>query len=293
MKIRLLSISFILALISCFKLSYAGEKIVNFEIKPSKTDPEIRSFNSPHIIQYDKLAPQGKLLLFLSGTGGKTEDGPEDFLKVAIKQGYRVINLSYVDTPAVWMVCGTKTNVTDGDCAEKFRLKRIFGENTTPLISDEPQDAIMNRFTKLLEYLVDYDKNGNWGFYLENNVPKWNEIAIAGHSQGGSMAAFIAKRKLVARVITFSGGADHGYGGKLADWFFQKSITPPGNWYGAYHVAESTAKEISKSFKALAIPDNHVFPLSSGVRPGKKAHGEVIRNLIYEPQWIEMLGKGN
>lgn len=267
-------------------------KYLSFKIKPSDTDPSIKNFDVPHFVQYDKGARQGKLLLFLSGTGGNTEKGPADLFLTAVEQGYRVINLCYIDTPAVWKLCGTKLTSSDPDCAENFRIKRIYGENVTSVIPDEPQDAIMNRFTKLLIYLAKFDKGGNWSIYLDNNYPKWDLIAIAGHSQGGSMAAFIAKKVSVARIISFSGGSDHGAKGKMADWFFRKSATPPERWYGIYHTQEPTAEEILKAFQALAIPEKQVYPFSSEVRSGKKPHGEAIWNPVYKPKWIEVFGKG-
>jgi hypothetical protein len=269
------------------------KNVIQLKIKPSKTDPAIKVFNSPHLVLYDPTIKQGNLLLFLPGTNGEADKGPADFFAAAIQLGYRVISLSYIDTPAIWRTCTTERLAQNANCAEECRIKRIYGENTTSLISDEPQDAIMNRFVKLLIYLENSDKKGNWGMYLENNIPKWNQIAVTGQSQGGSMAAFIAKRELVARIISFSGGSDHSSKNKIAGWFFQKSVTPPDRWYGVYHVAEPTAAMIAKTYKAMGIPDDHIFPLNLEVRPGKKPHGEGITNIAYKRQWIELLGIGN
>jgi hypothetical protein len=266
---------------------------IQLKIKPSATDHTIRNWDSPHLVIYNPAMKQGKLLLFLPGTGGIAEKGPDDLLATAIEQGYRVINLSYIDNPAVCGVCIGSTLENDALCAEKFRMKRIYGDNTTSIIPDEPQDAIMNRFTKLLIYLTNTDKKGNWEIYLENGAPKWDQIAISGSSQGGGNAAFIAKRVLVARVISFSGGWDHASRNKIAGWYYQPSVTPPERWYGAYNIAEPTAAIILRTYKAMAIPENHIYPLSLEVRKGRKAHGEGIRNPGYKQQWIEMLGVGN
>jgi hypothetical protein len=268
-------------------------KVVQLKIKPSKTDPTIRVFNSPHLVLYDPSIKQGNLLLFLTGTNGEAEKGPTDFFAASIQLGYRVISLCYIDTPAVSNTCIGRNLNEDDNCAEEFRIKRIYGENTSPLISDSPQDAIINRFTKLLLYLSDSDKKGNWGMYLENGAPKWDKIALVGQSQGGGMAAFIAKRVLVARVVSFSGGWDHSAKNKIAKWYFQKSITPPERWYGTYNIAEPAAKTIALTYKAMAIPDDHIYILNLEVRPGKKAHVEGINNIAYKRQWIELIGIGN
>ena len=269
------------------------KKVVIFKIKPSTTDPAIKVFNSPHLVLYDPSINQGKLLLFLPGTGGVAEKGPSDFFETAIQQGYRVINLSYINNQAVSAICLGQSLANDSNCAEKFRIKRIYGNSTTSLIPDEPQDAIMNRFTKLLIYLADFDRQGNWGMYLENGVPKWDKIAVAGQSQGGGMAAFIAKRVLVARIISFSGGWDHSAKNKIAGWYFQESVTPPDRWYGTYNIDEPAAATIAETYKAMAIPENHIYSLKFEVRPGHNAHGEGLKNPAYKQLWIAMLGVGN
>lgn len=280
--------------ISCslINLSYAADSILTLKIKPSQTDPAIKVGNSPHLIEYNTSAKPGKLLLFLAGTGGVAENGPKLFFSTAIQQGYRVISLSYIDTPAVSTTCIGKVLADDGDCAEEFRIKRIFGQNTTSVIADEPQDAIINRFVKLLTYLASTDKQGNWGKYLENGAPKWDQITVAGQSQGGGMAAFIAKRVLVGRVISFSGGWDYSGKNKIANWYFQNSTTPAERWYGTYNVAEPAAAKIAATYKAMAIPEDHIFALKLDVRPGRKAHGEGISNAAYKLQWIQLLGSG-
>lgn len=269
------------------------KKLTKFEIKPSATDSLIKAADIPHFVLYDSSIKQGKLLLFMPGTNGIATKGPSEFFATAIQQGYRVINLSYINYPAGAITCFGQPLADDPDCLEKFRIKRIYGENATPLFPDEPQDAIINRFTKLLIYLTNFDRQGNWERYLENGVPKWDEIALAGQSQGGGMAAYIAKRTLVAKVITFSGGWDYSARNQIAKWYFRKSVTPSNRWYGIYHVKEPKSATILASYKAMAIPNNHIYPLALEVKEKEKAHGQGIRNTIYKSQWIEILGMGN
>ena len=269
-------------------------KLIVFKIKPSDTDSTIKNANNAHLIIYDASVSQGKLFLFLPGTHGIPEKGPKYLFKTAIEQGYKVINLSYIDEQAVASICRGKTLANDPNCTEKFRNQRIFGTKPTSLIPDEPQDAIVNRLTKLLIYLKDFDRKGNWGIYLKNDGSlNWTMITVAGQSQGGGMAAFIAKRCLVNRIITFSGGWDHSSTGKIANWYFQPSITPPDNWFGTYNIKEPTASIIYETYKAMNIPENHIYPLNLKVRKGKRAHGEGIRNIAYKKIWIKLLGDGS
>lgn len=268
-----------------------GFTVLNVE--PAKTDSRIKEANTPHLVIYNKAAKPGKLLLFMPGTGGIAIRGPKGLFSVAVNQGYHVINLSYINRPAVAQICRGKVLSKNSKCTQEFRTKRIYGGNDFYLIDDEDQDAIVSRLTKLLIYLSENDKHGNWDNYLEGGKPKWSEIAVSGQSQGGGMAAFIAKRERVARVIDFSGGWDYSAKNKIASWYYNESITPLNLWYGTYHVTEPMAKIIDESYKAMGIPEDHIYPFSLPVPEGKKGHSNGVRNIGYADQWIELLGKGN
>jgi len=227
------------------------------------------------------------------GTGGIALKGPKSLFATAVNQGYHVINISYINTPAVAQICRGKVLAENSNCTEEFRTRRIYGNNNFSLIDDAPQDAIVNRLTKLLIYLSEHDKTGNWDAYLENGTPKWSQIAVSGQSQGGGMAAFIAKEQLVSRVVDFSGGWDYSDKPKIAKWYYSTSVTPSDVWYGTYHVTEPAAKIIRESYEAMGVPENHIYPFNLAVPEGKKGHSNGVRNIGYVNDWIELLGKGN
>ncbi|MBU2995417.1 hypothetical protein KO500_03190 [Cellulophaga baltica] len=264
-----------------------------FEIEPSKTDARITEANTPHLIAYDTTIKQGKLLLFMPGTNGIALRGPKKLFLTAIEQGYRVINISYINTPAVARICKDENLEADAKCTDAFRTRRIFGTNEFPLIADQPYDAIENRLVKLLQYLSKIDKDANWNMYLNGDHPNWEEIALAGQSQGGGMAAFIAKDHLVARVIDFSGGWDYSAKNKIATWYAKKSTTPLDRWYGTYHAQEPMAKTIRETYLAMKIPERHIYAFDLDFPEGKKAHSNAIRNINYKKEWIDLLGRGN
>jgi hypothetical protein len=179
-------------LLQAFLLPWAAAEPVELSVKPSQTDAAIVQGDDPHVVRYESTCKSANLLLFLPGTNGEPSAGPIEFYRTAVAQKYRLISLSYIDTPAVAQVCTAARG--DPLCAEKFRQKRVFGEDITALISDTPADSIVNRLTKLLQYLAATDASGGWSQYLYNGRPQWERIAVAGQSQGGGMAAFIAKR---------------------------------------------------------------------------------------------------
>jgi len=139
---------------SDFSNNRLPEAVLQFEIKPSITDPSITNADTPHMVIYNPDIKQGKLLLYIPGTNGIATKGPIAFFTTAIEQGYRVINLSYINTPAIAQICRNEPLANCEDCAEKFRQYRIYGDNTFSLVDDKPQDAIVNRLTKLLKCLI-------------------------------------------------------------------------------------------------------------------------------------------
>lgn len=261
-------------------LSLVADSLVTYRVIPQETDPAIGRFNDPHVVVFDRSAPpSAALLLFMTGTGGKPGN-VSDFLNIAAAQGYRAVSLAYNDVPAVIAVCPRDP---DPGCSAKVRQKRIFGDDETRRIDDVPAESIVNRLTKLLVKLDRDHPAEGWGQYVDNGAPKWERIAVAGHSQGAGMAAYIAQRKRVARVILFSSPWDfYGRDRQLAPWVFAgPGATPDDRWFGAYHKRENTAALIARAYKALKIPEPHirVFTLEPGRILGENPyHLSVVGN---------------
>lgn len=282
-------------------IDFSGYEVL--KVKPSEADPSVRKWDSAHIVLYDKAIKNNKVLLWLTGTGGSTDHYPQSFFKTALDQGYRVIALSFMSIPGVSQICIEDYLSKNVDCAAEFRRKRIYGDNIFQPIPDQYQDAIVPRLTKLLQYLSENDKEGGWSQYLDQSTgkPAWSKIAIAGQSQGGGMAEFIAQHESVARIISFSGGWDYSdsKARKIAGWYSQKLITSPQNVFAAYHVKEVAAAELAEICKELHIPSENVFALDQPIiqqtkkrTPSNPYHVEGIKNPVYKPVWIKMLGSG-
>jgi hypothetical protein len=270
-------------------------------VKPSEADPSITAYDQPHLVFYDPQVKNDKILLWLFGTGGTTDSFPVKFLKTALVQGYRVVVLSYITDPAVANTCNGKVLPTDPGCPVEYRRKRAYGDNNFTLISDKPQDAIINRFVKLLAYLAKTDAGGEWSQYLDATgaKPNWDVVAIGGQSQGGGMAEFIGQNEKIFRVVSFSGGWDYSDSKtkKIADWYYNKNVTPMAQWYATYNVNENSAKSISEICVALKIPADHVFALDKPLlNPNNKSdnpyHGDGVHNPAYKDIWVTMLGSG-
>jgi acetyl esterase/lipase len=274
--------------------AFCEEQPVRKLVLPSETDASIRDADLHHLVLYRKSSEPGRLLVFLPGTNGVASKGPQAFFDTALQQGYRVVSLSYNNRLAVAQVCRGNELLADAECARKFRNKRVFGHNDTPLIPDQKQDAIVSRLAHLLAYLVKSDPEAGWDSYLQEGEPVWSQIAFAGQSQGGGMSAFIAKKVAIHRVILFSPGWDYSAAGKIANWYSDSSATPPDRWYGAFNAGEAAAQDMEAAFKAMNIPEGHIdrWPsVSSDSRISN--HGDGVGNSAHAAHWLEMLGKGN
>jgi len=150
---------------------YAQKKVYNFldsskykvlEVHPSATNNAITRWDSVHVIYYNPKITNNKLLLWLTGSGGTGINIPRDYFKTALEQGYRIIALSYFSRPSVAAIARGNNLKKNKDCAADFRRRRIYGDNNFTMIPDQPQDAIIPRFVKLLQYLSKTDPDANW-----------------------------------------------------------------------------------------------------------------------------------
>jgi predicted esterase len=246
-------------------LPAAAERIVH-TVPPNEADPSVTRFllNSIVIFERPASAP-APMLVFLPGTGADPAR-LQVFLGVAVDVGYRAIALSYDNEPAVMQVCSRQP---DPSCSENFRSSRLFGGTDTP-----PQESIVARLTKLLQFLdFRYPEEG-WREYLTDGAPDWQRIAVAGHSQGGGMAALLAKRMAVARVMLLSGPPDWIMPGRdPAPWLGAPGATPSDRWYGLYHRDEQLAAALQRAYAALGLTPSNIRVVS--LTPGAEVTGPV------------------
>jgi len=272
----------------------SGERLL-YEIKPSATDPAIRRFDEPHVVIFEAATPAtAQLAVFMPGTDGRPARAAK-LLRVVAEQGYRVIGLEYDDTPAVVQVCPRSPSPL---CSADFRRRRIFGDADARVVDNPPSESIINRLVKLLQYLAKEHPEQGWDGYLTGDAPAWDRIVVSGLSQGAGMAAYIAKRVRVARVVLFSSPWDYSeHPPTLAPWLIEPSATPPERWFAEYHRRERTADLLAQAYKALGIPANHVLifdlglPEGNGSRSDNPYHGSTIHVAEYAPQWRILFGR--
>ncbi len=233
-------------------------------VRPSETDPQIATFDTPHRIYLrpadsdGRAAPapaRGQLLLWIPGTvaptpegnapapaepnaAGNGREGAEAFCRLAARLGYHVISLRYPNA----LSASAARNDEDGAEFERFRLAIIEG-GASKHITIPRAESIEHRLVKLLQHLAKTRPDESWNKFLAaDGTIKWSLIAVAGQSQGGGHAALIALRHRVARMVAT--GAPKDFNLKLdapAAWLAQKSATPKTRFFAFNHVQDRQA----------------------------------------------------
>jgi hypothetical protein len=302
-----LLLPFVLA--SCGRAEAIWDSVV-----PSRTDSDIQTFNTPHSICVDRsillngAGDRHELLLFLPGTGGHGR-GARMFLEDAAELGYHTIELMYPDDHSA-SECDFDR---DPHAFEAFRLAIIQGGSSTRMTIPR-QESIENRLEKLLLYLQEKRPLEKWDQFLEDGRVAWENIAVAGQSQGGGHAALIAIRNKVARVIMF--GAPRDFSQALyrpATWYSEHSATPHDRFFAINHQQDRQGCTFSEQLQNEAAlhmndfgapadvdleipPYRHSHILTTNY-PGTRvdsmtAHGTAINDrnaAVFRAAWLYML----
>jgi len=257
-----------------------AHRVVHF-VSPQDTDPAIDQFLQDHYALYNRAVPQnGKLFVFFPGTFAR----PSDYqwvLDEAASRGYRVIGLEYPSTTAnprqssVVQLC---TRDADPACYGRVREARLRGGDLGGLDSVTPANSIVNRLVRLLGYLQQQYPDEGWDAFMPGDQIDWSRVAVGGHSQGGGVAALIAKQYPVARVAMWSGPADYvPLAGTFATWMLEPSATPIDRYYGLVHESERGARGILGGYAALGL-DRYGAPVgvAASTPPSPDAHVLVV-----------------
>lgn len=203
--------------------------LLNRQVRASETDPEIPFELARHQVWINpNCNPRGLLLLHLPGTF----DNPSRtslFPALAANNGYHVLGLKYPNDLSAQTACREST---DPDCYENFRREIVEGTDLHPDIEVDAANSIENRLRKLLQHLATAFPAEAWGQYLIGQEIQWNKVVVSGHSQGGGHAGFMAKDRVLARVIMFASPNDYdAVNEAAAAWTSAPHLTPDSAYY--------------------------------------------------------------
>jgi hypothetical protein len=222
------------------------------QIVPALTDSAIDVSSDPHVAVNPSpvITPAGKLFVFLPGTGG-IPTRQQLILATAAAHGVHAIGLAYPNDSAVGVLCADDV---DPDCFWDVRREVITGVNTSTRVHVTPANAIVNRLERLLSYLQAQYPSEGWGRFLVDGRIDWQQVTVAGHSQGGGHAGVLAKLVSLHRVVYFSSPADwRQVANTPATWLSRPNVTPASRHYAFIHEQDQLVPQWQARANWIAI----------------------------------------
>jgi hypothetical protein len=248
--------------------------------------------------------PRAPLVVFLPGSN-MTPDKHDLVLKTAAYAGYRTIGLSYDNTHNIDAICAPAAVFSSctSDCYASKRDEIILGTDLTPDFDVQPADSIVERLFTLLAQLYaddigDGTNDHGWDAYfsplLAVPVPitvaniRWDQIIIAGFSQGAGHAARMSKAFLLHGAFVIDGPGDMCVNGAsellAAPWLTGADASAGRPRYGAMHAFWFPAFDLAEgeapaTWTALGLATNGMANLDEigTSRPGPIAGLPEIR----------------
>lgn len=245
----------------------AAPNLYEYLIAPSATNANITLYNSNHYVSVDtRTTLKNKLFVFLPGTTGSPE-----FYKLIVKKaaalGYHAIGLMYPNGGEMYTAASTNTdNTLFGRC----RQETFDGSDQTLVLSVNSNNCIKGRLNKLLVYLKQKYPSLNFGQFINGSDVTWSKVTLAGHSQGGGHAFYIAKKVAVEKAISFASMDWNTLLGKSADWVKQAGLTPVTKYYSVnsindelfgYANVQTQLNDLGMSGSSVSL-DNNSAPYS-------------------------------
>jgi hypothetical protein len=203
----------------------------------------------------------GPLLLFLPATRARPADY-QRFLGTALQDGYHVLGLDY------WNLGKTLSGTCQADphCYGTVQRNRFDGSRPSAYSAVQPSGSIVSRFRDAIAYLDDHDPGGGWGRFVQGDSDiAWRDIVVAGHSQGGGEAAYIAHIRAVQGALMFSSPVES-LGAEHAAWMDRPGRTPVDRMYAIDDVRDVFGPRIRGSWKVMGL-DGATGPFRTDTAP--------------------------
>jgi hypothetical protein len=232
-----------------------GDCLTLHNIKPHDTDSAITTALEDHYVWIDNCVPTNeKLLVFMPGAT-QTAGSYQDVQRVAAAAGYHVIGLMYPNGVNLATACAEPDHAPADTCFDNARRQILDGVEPSNVTTVDVPNSINNRLTKLLQHLATSFPDEGWERFLLGGAPKWSQIAVSGHSQGGGEAAMIAKLNVTDRVVLFSAvpDTDTGLVSPTAPTWEYGHATPTDRYWGLAHDKDPRYAAINKGWCALGM----------------------------------------
>jgi hypothetical protein len=195
-----------------------------------------------HAVVDTRVAPRGRLVIYLMGYGAPLFDRLGDY-------GLHAIQVHYANK---WFSIIPAKARDDGTSLGKMRLEAATGEDYSPLAALAPPDGMMERARQFVRWLAQEHPQGKWEQFLTADGAglRWEKVIMCGSSHGATTAARFAIHQKVDRVVMFCGPRD-----QLESWQGFPSATPANRFFGFSHVLDGgwTGDHYCRSWQMLGL----------------------------------------
>jgi len=283
-------------LITAVPASQGPYPLLTKRLTPSWEVQQSTAKGSQVIAIRQKVNQSGPILFFFPATGARTNQYVS-FEQTAAQQGYHVIAVPYANLHTERSLC---TN--DPFCYGDYHQAQLSGQPPAEG-RPRPKSSIDDTILSSIRSLEKSDPQGQWGVYLHNNSIRWSQAVVAGHSQGGGVAAYIAHIYAVKGVIMLSSPNDidpqtH----TIATWLTSKSATPINRYLGFLDTHDVYAYSTRTAWKAMFGPITTTSVDATKQYTGRflatsiprfpdrlTAHFAVAQDKRYVPAWSYLL----
>jgi hypothetical protein len=266
-----------------------------WSIDPPPTDPAISPDSvSPHLAYAPTVAPVGRLAVVLAGTGAATSNFGE-ISSTLRARGFHVVVLRYSNSLATLSACPDSVALSQPECLRTFRAEITFGAGVAdptgaaydhPLVAVGAAGSVVNRLSKLVEYLRLIAPSAGWGQFQQRSgqdcdvvdtaydvcALDWTTISAIGHSQGAGVALYLAKFFPLERVAMLSGPVDAHLlpDGSLlpATWLTDGVFAVPASSISnLLHTSDPQIARMRAAADAIGLPGTEVAVSTGAVPP--------------------------
>lgn len=220
--------------------------------KRAKEHPEInfvfetdgKPADSQRGIVDTRVAPRGKLVIWLMGYNGPLFDRLADY-------GLHAIQVHYARG---WFSKLQGLNDQDSEHIGRIRLEAATGQDFSEYIDIPKPDGMVQRAYRFVKHLAKANPQGQWDYFLTEDGKdlRWEHVIVAGASHGSTTAARFAKHQKVSRVVMFSGPRD-----QTQTWQSLPSETPSNRFFGFTHVDDAGWPDhYQRSWKMLGLEEH-------------------------------------
>ena len=189
-----------------------------------------------------RVAPQGKLVIWLMGYNGQIFDRFSSY-------GLHAIQVHYANG---WFSRLNKEPAPYDQYLGDIRLEAATGQDFSMAVNIPKPDGMMERAFQFVKWLVKNHPQGRWEQFLAKDGAglDWDKVIISGSSHGATTSARFAKYQRVDRVVMLCGPRD-----QYDHWQKLPSATPANRYFGFSHVLDGgwTADHYCRSWELLGL----------------------------------------